>query len=201
MVISYRNQSQKKFYDSKVEYLEFSGKQAIDLIDLTPNIYTTGKLTIEYQMTGVTKRQLSGSQSSYIEFCTSDGNFIGSANQIKCDMKRHTVVLDCTTDSNVGYYDDILLKNFGGYLRSTYDQPDRSFVLGSFRKPQFDFPCFFRVFSIRFQRMNADYNLNLIPVRITNENGLDEGVMFDRISQKFFRNIGKGSFICGPDLK
>lgn len=38
-----------------------------------------------------------------------------------------------------------------------------------------------------------------IPVRFTNENGVSEGAMYDRVSGKLFRNVGTGAFIIGPD--
>ena len=38
-----------------------------------------------------------------------------------------------------------------------------------------------------------------IPVRFTNESGVSEGAMFDRVSGKLFRNAGTGAFIVGPD--
>lgn len=41
--------------------------------------------------------------------------------------------------------------------------------------------------------------LDLIPVRFTNENGDDEGAMYDRVSGQLFRNSGTGAFIIGPD--
>ena len=41
---------------------------------------------------------------------------------------------------------------------------------------------------------------DLIPVRFTNEDGLDEGAMYDRVSKTLFRNSGTGPFVIGPDL-
>ena len=38
-----------------------------------------------------------------------------------------------------------------------------------------------------------------IPVRFTNENGVSEGAMYDRISGQLFGNAGTGAFIIGPD--
>ena len=39
-----------------------------------------------------------------------------------------------------------------------------------------------------------------IPVRFTNELGVSEGAMYDRVSRKLFRNAGTGSFTIGPDV-
>lgn len=40
---------------------------------------------------------------------------------------------------------------------------------------------------------------NLIAVRFTNENGVSEGAMYDKVTKQLFRNQGTGSFIIGPD--
>ena len=42
-------------------------------------------------------------------------------------------------------------------------------------------------------------NMSFIPVRFTNENGVTEGAMFDRVSGELFRNAGSGAFTIGPD--
>ena len=41
--------------------------------------------------------------------------------------------------------------------------------------------------------------LDLQPVRFTNEDGLDEGSMYDHVSKTLFRNAGSGYFVIGPD--
>ena len=38
-----------------------------------------------------------------------------------------------------------------------------------------------------------------IPVRFTNENGVSEGAMYDRVSGNLFRNAGTGAFVIGSD--
>lgn len=40
---------------------------------------------------------------------------------------------------------------------------------------------------------------DFIPVRFTNENGVSEGAMYDKVSKQLFRNKGTGSFVIGPD--
>ena len=39
----------------------------------------------------------------------------------------------------------------------------------------------------------------MLPVRFTNESGVLEGAMYDRVSGQLFRNAGTGAFIIGPD--
>ena len=40
---------------------------------------------------------------------------------------------------------------------------------------------------------------SFIPVRFTNEDGVSEGAMYDRVSGELFRNAGTGAFVIGPD--
>ena len=40
---------------------------------------------------------------------------------------------------------------------------------------------------------------DFIPVRFTNENGVTEGAMYDRVSGALFRNAGTGAFTIGPN--
>lgn len=41
---------------------------------------------------------------------------------------------------------------------------------------------------------------DLRPVRITNQNGITEGVMYDSVTGGFCYNMGSGAFIVGPDI-
>ena len=56
----------------------------------------------------------------------------------------------------------------------------------------------FKIYSISID--DGNINLKLIPVRFTNENGNNEGAMFDTVSKALFRNSGTGNFIIGPDI-
>lgn len=48
-------------------------------------------------------------------------------------------------------------------------------------------------------KLNDGEIMDLIPVRFTNESGVSEGAMFDRVSVHLFRNAGTGAFTIGPD--
>lgn len=52
-----------------------------------------------------------------------------------------------------------------------------------------------------FRLWNTDGVLlrDLIPYRIRKENGEREGVMYDMVTDGFFRNQGDGAFVIGPD--
>ena len=45
----------------------------------------------------------------------------------------------------------------------------------------------------------TDVTHDSIPVRFTNEQGVSEGAMYDRVSGALFRNAGTGAFVIGPD--
>ena len=40
---------------------------------------------------------------------------------------------------------------------------------------------------------------SFIPVRFTNELGVSEGAMYDKVSGQLYRNAGTGAFVIGPD--
>lgn len=50
-----------------------------------------------------------------------------------------------------------------------------------------------------FMKVGEMIARDFIPVRFTNENGVSEGAMYDRVSGQLFRNAGTGEFIIGPD--
>ena len=50
-----------------------------------------------------------------------------------------------------------------------------------------------------FMKVGEMIARDFIPVRFTNENGVSEGAMYDRVSGQLFRNAGTGAFIIGPD--
>ena len=56
---------------------------------------------------------------------------------------------------------------------------------------------YIRLYSLKYGGTNEAHDL--IPVRFTNEQGVSEGAMYDRVSGELFGNQGTGSFIIGPD--
>ena len=56
-----------------------------------------------------------------------------------------------------------------------------------------------RVRFMYFNASSAAASLDMLPVRFTNENGVSEGAMYDRVSGQLFRNQGTGAFLIGPD--
>ena len=55
-----------------------------------------------------------------------------------------------------------------------------------------------KIYELKFT-LNSTTLRDFIPVRLTNDNGKSEGVMYDKVSGQLFRNAGTGAFIIGPD--
>ena len=55
-----------------------------------------------------------------------------------------------------------------------------------------------KIYALKFT-INSTTLRDFIPVRFTNENGVSEGAMYDRVSGQLFGNAGTGAFIIGPD--
>jgi len=58
--------------------------------------------------------------------------------------------------------------------------------------------CKAKVFSMNVS-VGTDVVRQFQPVRFTNEQGVSEGAMYDRVSGQLFCNAGTGSFAIGPD--
>ena len=52
----------------------------------------------------------------------------------------------------------------------------------------------------KFAYFKIDNQIDLVPVRFTNEQGQSEGAMYDKVSKQLFRNQGTGSFQYGNDI-
>ena len=57
----------------------------------------------------------------------------------------------------------------------------------------------FKLYRLTIYTDGGEIGQDLIPVRFTNEFGLTEGAMYDRVSKTLFRNAGSGYFVIGPD--
>lgn len=56
-----------------------------------------------------------------------------------------------------------------------------------------------KVFSLDLWLDSGLYVRKYRPVRFTNEQGVTEGAMYDRVTKQLFRNAGTGAFTYGPD--
>ena len=87
------------------------------------------------------------------------------------------------------------------FSRSTYTLPrDPIHLFCQVTNGSFDGVRHFngKLYSFSIKRSGV-LSLDLIPVRFTNENGVSEGAMYDRVSGKLFQNSGTDAFVIGPD--
>ena len=83
------------------------------------------------------------------------------------------------------------------YSNSVWDMSDFPLFLFS-PTPTTRYPL--RIYYFRVEQYGEAVQ-DYIPIRFTNENGVSEGAMYDRVSGGLFRNQGTGYFIVGPDKR
>ena len=99
---------------------------------------------------------------------------------------------------------DTIVEFSGGHANtlSTYSQPTISVALFAQHENGNKYTHKGRVRIYEFFVVRAGEKIvDMIPVCFTNENGVSEGAMYDKVSGKLFRNAGTGSFIIGPRKK
>lgn len=195
-------------YDAEVEYIESTTGQYIDtgksLLDGDVNIHfaltTTGgdRPHFGYGVYGSWKgssvvglsagfgvRQYGG------KFRISNGNGSLLLTDINIDLLPHTI----STVDNLIYFDGTYLGVRGKVTTIGVDTVD-NITIGGYRQGGLfvSGSGYVRTYSC-----TIGTGLDLIPVRFTNENGVSEGAIYDRVSGQLFRNAGTGAFIIGPD--
>lgn len=185
-------------YDAEVEYLEFTGTQRI-LTDISPNVYARElKTSIFYQLTSTASRQLGGSGSSFLEFCSNDA-LVQADESYPADLNRHTLdFIGWASGSSRVLYDGQFIKP-NGFIAST--NTSNFFTFGSLAANSQSSPIKAKVYSLSMEYQDGTKFLDWIPVRFTNEQGISEGAMYDRLTRKIYRNAGTGAFKIGADKK
>ena len=180
-------------YDAEVEYLEFTGLQRI-LTDIVPSVYSTlVKIDIDYQLTSLSSRQLGGSGSSYLEFCSNNG-YVQADSSFPADLNRHTLeFFGYNTFANRVRYDGQSI-SVNGYVNSTSTSAFNAFTLGSLYKDRQSNAMKAKVFSLSMTYQNGTKLLDWIPVRVGTT-----GYLYDRVTGLLFGNQGSGDFVLGPD--
>lgn len=175
-------------YDAEVEYLESTGTQWIVLPYNSSEYSTKLKTVIEYQLTRTDRRQLSGSNSSYVEHCSISGN-VGNST-IPADLNKHTLVMN-------GYgtprttFDGVELA-FSGFVRST--DLSYQFTIGNLKTDSVSGRCYWKLYAVKVENNAGKLITDLIPVRVGTV-----GYFYDRVSGQLFGNSGTGAFVIGPD--
>lgn len=188
-------------YDAEVEYLESTGTQYIDInvecsinsafeIVCAPTVKTeqflgligstaNNRFHISLFSPGYTRGCISAIQGTII---SSDTDF----HRITLDARNNSASVD-ETKISINYDQYYFPSGLGFWIFGRYS-PNSSYQRkGLFKVKSFMF--YDEGISIR----------DFIPVRFTNENGVSEGAMYDRVSGQLFRNAGTGAFIIGPD--
>lgn len=192
-------------YDAEVEYLESTGTQWIDTGGV---VSKTSHLVIRMSNYSVAGRWMFGARRGYTTDSvgiysnadTAVNRFRFSWGGSLSDWFTYTTigVGVVTIDINAG-----LLTITRELIPNTYQY---QITANNFRTPV---PMFLfalnnngELVSCATMRLHGaliDDIRDFIPVRFTNELGVSEGAMYDRVSGQLFRNQGTGAFAVGPD--
>lgn len=207
MTIGYQNMSGKQYYDRRIEWLESDGNQWID----TGLMMTEEKtdLEVQFMFTGLGGNNLGNVFGAMSDDNEQDGCFCRCYRSLTKiyfeypirlkdrymyikENEFNLISVKCNSDNAQFMLNDSI-------LNTTF--LDRQFMNNTL----YVFAAHtnngvFRPSQVRIKHFKYG-DLDLVPVRFTNENGYDEGAMFDEVSKKLFRNIGSGAFKLGPDLK
>ena len=190
-------------YDAEVEYLESTGTQYIDTEYTNPEVRTVEcRCKFLYKKSELKGIFLTRSSNSCI---------IGYIQNY-----RDNVLSYCFTSSNSqipeikATYNNIHNAKIGNDGTYSYSEVDS--IKKSYRKSGvFNVDSSIKLFSDDGNLFGTckiyDWGMtingyvvrDMLPVRFTNENGVLEGAMYDRVSGQLFRNAGTGAFIIGPD--
>lgn len=187
-------------YDSEVEYLD-SQNDNLPFIDLgvRATSHDVWKLEIGINIKNTSSAFFGAANDSSryaTAWCTKGGSIRyggryeysstsfwklnNTVNEI--ELTSENVIINSTPISGVGHPFDDSKSSMNVYL----------FACNGFSS----IGC--RVFHVQ-RLVDGVLYFDLIPVRFTNENGVSEGAMYDRVSGQLFRNAGTGAFVIGPD--
>ena len=189
-------------YDAEVEYLQGDGNAYIDT-GLTPArgstvkldgmvgfatgsmyrrfVYSDGNASVahysEFNADG-----LFGTGGAYAQIQLSPGVMYAASTTIASDRYDTEIEVDgvtytaSTTSFSSSYWGDIILFRLNNSYRGAGQRLGRTKIY-----------------------VNDELKFDFQPVRFTNELGVTEGAMYDRVSGQLFRNAGTGNFSYGAD--
>lgn len=202
-------------YDAEVEYIRAIGdSENSPWIDTKVRVIYGDEIYVEIMPASVTTKFSIGSVIFSDFFATKiSGGGVGISRFFGAPVcayfleKRFTSTVANYGKSLVSYKlnRNVLLVNADGVeneyglvdILSYTEDRDTVGIFGCSKRnthPIYDFCCV--KFSIT---RNGIVITDLVPVRFTNDNGENEGAMYDRVSGHLFRNSGTGAFIVGPD--
>ena len=189
-------------YDAEVEYLESTGTQWIDT-EIKPSEDLATYFTFSYQKIESNVTAF-GSRSSFTSndryWLNYDKSFeIGYGNWYSFPKYTdagviNTIAFNEIVNGKHTFTINGMTSTFDGKPNTTVNIIIFGRIVGS-TAPSL---CKMRLYSMSMKR-NGVLIRDFILVRFTNENGVSEGAMYDRVSGQLFRNAGTGAFIIGPD--
>lgn len=199
-------------YDAEVEYLESTGTQLINT-GIAPNSATTRIAGRIYLGTGSGSVAVFGSRVAYNNKAyllfgyMSDPTYNYKLRFDFGNTNKHSASL------GVGWWNIDISGNILTVSNETYSQS----VVADLASASNTVPMF--LFSVstsgspwaapvgngircsQFSIWESNVLVrDFIPVRFTNELGVSEGAMYDRVSGQLFGNAGTGAFTIGPDI-
>ena len=199
-------------YDSEVEYLQSTGTQWIDT-----GIQGSSSLEIScrFKRTDIdssTSRLVYGayasastiigcggvSSSSHFTWCAMS---LSKSSSVYADTNWHDSVLSTIVGNRFFKLDGEIV----GTLSTTISPIGTMSIILFGRNPNTSSgtrvltPCSISSFSIN-DDTTGQLLIDFIPARFTNEQGVSEGAMYDRVSGQLFRNAGTGAFGFGTDI-
>ena len=179
-------------YDAEVEYIQSSGTQYIDISEALAGI----GFAIE------------------LKWCpleTTNDRFIFGGGQHSSPQYSRTGVYGNSNPFTLPTGESVnILKQGAVYI---YDKVDGEYIISRSDTMSSDYLYLFaqewgsvpaskitaRLFYVQAVA-NGELVLDMVPVRFTNESGISEGAMYDRVSGRMFLNSGTGVFAVGDDL-
>lgn len=194
-------------YDAEVEYLESTGTQWIDT-----GIQGQDGLDFAYQASFSTVSAANGiggeydkdnDSSFYLGLIRTNGYFAyhyaGTTAPIQVQQVQANHVYDITGHFYSGsqYMTIDGVRGGDGTIVDSFTSNKTLYLFSINYTPPTPGMC--KLYNFSLSRYGQTLR-NMIPVRFTNENGISEGAMYDKVTGQLFRNSGTISFIVGPDV-
>ena len=198
-------------YDAEVEYLESTGTQWIDTGIRNLAIGTSFKFKMLIQFTSVPTNSYAGSgftSNNKQSFVALNSNSSTGLYMSFCDTAKLATQLANSDKTGSHAYEAIGGGGVVGYYVDGTKVKEYSFsswtinyfflfVIAVENGTKNGLTGYQRIYSITIEN-NGEQIINFQPVRFTNEQGVSEGAMYDRVSGQLFRNVGTGAFVFGP---
>ena len=184
-------------YDYEVEYIESTGAQYIAFPITDTNCYGFDLSVTDVATTGYNVYVGNGTSNDFC-VCVNNGNINSTYIRIRTAL---TWANSTGATKRISAKNGIITAN--GANVGTYDASlslgNNNNAMGIFAYSNGILKSVCRVMSYKLYGAVRELLLDVIPVRFTNELGVSEGAMYDKVSGRLFRNAGTGAFVIGPD--